>query len=211
MDSIEIQEILVSVLAIAFAFSLVFMGNGLGALTDQRYPVFFLMTLMTVGLGFVLHELAHRHIARRYGAHAIFQAWPIGLMLMVGLAVIGSPVIFAAPGAVVIYASHISREENGIISVAGPLTNLALAIAFGFGAIGLASAASDFGQLAHFAFIIGFQVNVFLALFNLIPIFPLDGSKVFDWDRRVWGAVVAFALVLMVLAPRVFVGLASPA
>ncbi|MFH0817152.1 MAG: site-2 protease family protein, partial [Candidatus Micrarchaeota archaeon] len=40
--------------------------------------------------------------------------------------------------------------------------------------------------------LIGMQVNLFLGIFNMIPIFPLDGSKVLDWDWRVW---VAFLVV----------------
>lgn len=201
MDSVELQEITISVLAIAFAFSLVQLGGGIGGVSEPGFWLIFLITVVTVGLGFVLHELAHRHIARQYGAYAIFRAWPTGLLLMIGLAVIGSPFLFAAPGAVMIYASHISREENGIISAAGPLTNIALALLFAFGMFGLASATSGLGQLAMIAFNVGFSVNVFLALFNLIPVFPLDGSKVYAWDWRVWGGMVGFCLFLMFVAP----------
>jgi Zn-dependent protease len=207
VDVLELQEIVVSVFAIAFAFT-VYQAGGLAALSDSGFWVLFMITLVTVGLGFVLHELAHRHVARRYGAYAIYRAWPVGLLLMVGLAVIGSPVLFAAPGAVMIYASHISREENGIISIAGPLTNIALALVFAFGAVAVGSG-TGLGELAGVAFMVGFQVNVFLALFNLIPFYPLDGSKVFDWNKGVWGATAGFCFILMVYGPQFISSLVS--
>jgi Zn-dependent protease len=190
MDSVEIQEIVVSVLAISFAFSLG--GEGLASLGDLVFWITFGITIVTVGLGFVLHELAHRYVARRYGAYAIFRAWPWGLALMVGLAVMRSPILFAAPGAVYIYSQYITRRENGIISVAGPITNLALAIAFGAIAFGIprGDAMMEFLREATW---IGFRVNLFLGLFNMIPTFPLDGSKVWGWSKEVWVGFMLFA------------------
>ncbi len=182
MDSIEIQEIVVSVLAIAFAFTIGNVGLNLGSIL---FWVMFLITLVTVGLGFVLHELAHRQVAKGYGAHATYKAWPMGLALMTFLAITGSPVLFAAPGAVYIYAQYITKKENGIISIAGPMTNLALALCFAFASLFIPGG-DPLSDLARTAFGVGFKVNLFLALFNMIPVFPLDGSKVWAWDKNIW-------------------------
>jgi len=207
MDSIEIQEILVSVLLIALAFSIgtfsfeeivggkTIVHRGLGAMTLEAFWVYFVITLVTVGLGFVLHELAHRQVAKSYGAYAIYKAWPMGLGIMMFLALSGSPFLFAAPGAVYIYSQYISRKENGIISIAGPMTNLALALFFGLLLL-LLPGGSDVANLMHRAFYIGMKVNTFLALFNMIPIFPLDGSKVWAWDQKLWISFMVVAGIL---------------
>ncbi len=205
MDTVELQEIVGSVLAISFAFTLIFMDRGIDALGYAEFYVLFPITLMTVGLGFVLHELAHRYVARSYGAYAIFKAWPTGLMIMLALAVIGSPFLFAAPGAVYIYSQYISRKENGIISIAGPITNLALGLFFAMlGFLAAPFMGSDtLSILAFDALRIGFRVNIFLGLFNMLPIFPLDGSKVIAWDKAIWGSVFV-TFIFLLFAPISF-------
>ncbi|OIO20730.1 hypothetical protein AUJ17_05285 [Candidatus Micrarchaeota archaeon CG1_02_47_40] len=182
----EFVNIAVSVVAISLALTF----NTAGGLSVKPPDFVFYMGVftLTVGIGFVLHELAHKFTAMRYGAWAQFRAWPAGLLLMLGMALF-LPIMFLAPGAVYIYSPYINKKQNGIISVAGPLTNLALVAVFGV------IYAFSFGTVREIASL-GASVNAFLAFFNMIPIFPLDGSKVLAWDWRVWLAVIAVAFLL---------------
>ena len=71
------------------------------------------------------------------------------------------------------------RWGEALVAGAGPLTNLFIAVFFGllirFGILfGIVSVASPFVELTKFIV----YINILLALFNLIPIPPLDGSKV---------------------------------
>jgi Zn-dependent protease len=107
----------------------------------------------------------------------------------------GAGIFFIAPGAVYIYAMRpISIKENGIISLAGPAANWVLCALFlaPFLLFDLPL------QLARI-FSIGFMVNAWLALFNLIPFFPLDGSKVIAWDWKVWLGAVLLSFFLVSL------------
>ncbi|MDG6975631.1 MAG: hypothetical protein JRN27_06040, partial [Nitrososphaerota archaeon] len=80
--------------------------------------------------------------------------------------------------------------ENGKISLAGPLTNVAIAALF------LPFFFFGSGVLYAVGYI-GVQVNIFLAMFNMLPIGPLDGAKVWRWNLFLWGVVfVPLALVL---------------
>ncbi len=45
----------------------------------------------------------------------------------------------------------------------------------------------------------GYLINVWLALFNLIPFFILDGKKIWDWNKMVWGGAVSVSILLLVI------------
>ncbi len=195
IDQHEIANIAVSVVAIAL--SLTFYSHGLNVGAGD-FLFWMAAYVITVGSGFVLHEMAHKLIAIKYGARAGYEAWPSGLLLMLGLAIIPplvgfqSPFLFLAPGAVMIYAQRINRKQNGLISIAGPLTNVLLA--FVFLAIAVFGLAAGLGDMITSVASLGVRVNFFLAFFNMIPLFPLDGSKVFAWDWRIWLGFTLFAL-----------------
>lgn len=189
-SAVEIRDIAIALLGLALAFSIELRD----AVTVG--PVLtFILALVTVGSGFVLHELSHKFTAQKYGYWAEFRMWPLGLVLALVTSLIGF--IFAAPGATYISGMNISVEQNGRISLAGPLTNVAVSLVFlpmllfGVGYIGL---------LGYF----GVQINVFLALFNLIPIMPLDGAKVFRWSKARWAPLFA-GLAVAYIAFLIFV------
>ena len=178
---IEIRDIIVAWLALGLAFSLSFVsrfdvlgGGGLGASAFVRY---FVIAVLTVGPGFVFHELSHKFVARRYGYWAEFRMWTMGLVLALVTSLLGF--IFAAPGATYISGMNISKPENGKISLAGPAVNVLIAAMF----LPLAVSGTGFlGELGYF----GTYINFFLALFNMLPIGPLDGAKVFRWNIVIW-------------------------
>jgi len=98
--------------------------------------------------------------------------------------------IIAAPGAVMI-RGFLTRERNGKISLAGPLTNIILAIIF---LIPMLLIKSE-GILGLF-FSYGLTINSLLAVFNLIPVPPFDGYKVRQWNNGIYIASVVVAILL---------------
>ncbi|MAE42399.1 hypothetical protein CMO93_01395 [Candidatus Woesearchaeota archaeon] len=100
--------------------------------------------------------------------------------------------VFAAPGAVMI-SGRVDKTRNGKISAAGPVVNLILA--FLFLSISMMYSA---GLLKIIAFY-GFFINSWLALFNMFPVWNLDGAKILRWDKKVYGIIVAIALLFLFL------------
>lgn len=186
----EIRDLIISMVIITILFAYIFSG--------RTIPSFVLMTVtfVAVGLGFILHELAHKFVAMRYGFWAEYRLWVQGLIFAVITAALGF--LFIAPGAVYIHGEYISREQNGKISASGPAVNLVLAGLFFL----LVYFTSD--PLIGLVGVLGFNVNSFLAMINLIPISMLDGAKIFKWNPIVW---IIMAVITGIMVFYAFTGL----
>jgi len=153
----------------------------------------FVIMAVAAGLGIVLHELAHRAVARHFGSEAYFQA--NDTMLVVSVLVALSGFLFAAPGAVW-HRGYLSRRQVGLVAAAGPATNMILAVLFlvllpVFNAAGV--------QMLFFMAYYGYVINALLGLFNMIPYGPIDGAKIMDWDMRVFVAMASVGGLLFIL------------
>jgi Zn-dependent protease len=191
----EVRDIIISMLFIAVIFAYIFSQSNISA-----FVLLIPATLISVGLGFVLHELAHKFVAVRYGFYAEFRVWFQGLIFGVITAII-IKLAFFVPGAVYIHGNNISREQNGKISIAGPLVNIVLALIF----LGLApyinyNATDASGFIISNIIYFGFFINSYLAALNLLPISILDGAKVFRWNPLIWGITFAFSVILVLKA-----------
>lgn len=173
----ELTHILIAWIGISFAFSFAYILSG-------NY-LFIIAVLLGTLTGFIGHELAHKFSAIHYKANAEFFLWNIGLgfAIIMSLITMGS-FVFAAPGAVYIWGKNISRKENGIISLWGPTANFIFAIIFIILGFIFAITKLNAGVIT-IMFIIA-QINLFLGAFNLLPIPPLDGFKVFRWNKLIW-------------------------
>ena len=184
----ELRDLVISALALALAFGIALSG-GIRAFQQPAILVLVIgMALVAVSLGFVFHELGHRLIARRFGYFAEYAMWPMGLMVALGFSLFGF--VFAAPGAVMIYpratvlgTASLSRQKIGLISLAGPATNIGLAVVF---------LVLDAIQ-PTLLFTLGARINTWLAVFNLIPFGPLDGAKILKWNKGIWLISIAVA------------------
>jgi len=194
MEPKELRDIVISALLLAFVFT--YQGIDRLALSLTLLPV----GIIAVSTSFVLHELGHRAMARKYKFHAEYQMWPQGLMMALLFALVtNGAFVFAAPGAVMIMPradlwgrfTPMSKKSYGIISGTGPLVNIALSALFIISAVLL----EPFSSVLLF----GASVNAWLAVFNLIPLGPLDGAKVFRWDRRAWIALMICAATIFLI------------
>lgn len=184
----ETVHILIAVAALTFAFFNIFRW---WTIEDMSVALFFLGTsAVAVITGFAFHELMHKFLAQRYGAWAEFRIYPMGLIMAIFFSFLGF--VFAAPGAVYIQG-RITERQNGIISIVGPLSNLVIGTACTF--LGLALSGSY--EIIGLALGVIGSINLFLALFNLLPFPPLDGSKVWRWNIGIYAAVLAASAVML--------------
>ena len=196
----EVRDLAIAWLALGVAFTLFLEGQFL-----RQQPVHapdipelirvFGLSMATVGTGFLLHEIAHKVVAIRFGQVAAFRAQ----YNMLGLAVLSGVAGFliAAPGAVY-HRGRITVRQNGLVAVAGPVTNLALAVVF------LVPFLLGSGFVAELG-LMGVLINIFLAAFNMIPAGPLDGKSVITWSKAVFALVFGVSVLSGVAFLLVFV------
>jgi len=151
-------------------------------------PTDIIFSLVVLIFSTILHEVAHGYMADAHGAPTARLAGrltlnplphidPVGsILLPLILRITGSPFLigYAKP---VPYNPYNLRGKyaEALVAFAGPGTNALIAIIFGllirFGAVAMTTP-----MLSAFSVIV--YINILLAIFNLIPIPPLDGSKV---------------------------------
>lgn len=188
----EIKDIIKAWIAISIAFG-VLLG---GAKLSGGFYTAFIISSVTVGIGFLLHELGHKIVAQKYGCFAEFRSFDMMLIFAIAMSFFGF--VFAAPGAVMI-SGPVGVRRNGKISIAGPLVNIALAVIF----LGLLMLSGS-GFLGAVAFY-GYMINSWLALFNMIPFWNFDGAKILKWSKVNYAIVVIASFALMIA--KNFIGL----
>lgn len=153
---------------------MMFFGNSLTSMVA---------TLLAVLMAITFHETAHGYIAYRLGDPTAKNQGRLTLNPIAHLDLIGALMMFvfgfgwAKPVPVNPFYFEGDRTKGMIlVSVAGPLTNLIISFAAYF----IYVAGSGFAGIPFLSIFLSTTVtlNIYLAVFNLIPIPPLDGSKI---------------------------------
>ena len=182
----EIPQIVIAWVALSLALSVAEIEN---LLQGYGNPDYVIAAFIATATGFILHEMGHKFVAMRRGYVAHFRLWTWGVVLALITAVASQgQFLFGAPGAVYIapatgallYGSYTTagrrseKDDNMVISAAGPGTNLAFAVLFLLFALMLPGN-GFWSTVATY----GFVLNVGLGSFNMLPIPPMDGYKIF--------------------------------
>lgn len=157
---------------------------------SQAYPnlagagkVALISALLWVIISITLHELAHGWVAIKCGddtprllGHMTLD--PLKHMGIYGLVVFA--VIGWAWGSMPVNVANLRRKhDDALVALAGPLTNVLLAVVCFLGlALSAKLLTGDAYEYAKIVFFIGLSKNVVLTIFNLLPVPPLDGSRV---------------------------------
>ena len=184
----EIKDLLISIAVLTLVFS--FKPFPTVGIDYQMLPQYAIAVIIV----FMLHQLVHKFVAMKFGCITIYKIWPNGIFFGLILMLIGIP--FAAPGVIMIYPYFFGRwgykvkrmttTETGLIGLSGPATNILFAIIFTF------FSGKFFNTLT--------LVSAWIAFFNLLPVPPLDGSKVMEWRIWVWCLMIALSVLLIALS-----------
>lgn len=155
--------------------------------------IFFIYSLLVLLFSAIIHEVSHGFSAKIQGDDTAEAAGRLTLNPLPHLDLFGSiilplvlalPALFGAPTMIIGWAKPVPFNPNNLrnkkwgpalVALAGPLSNIFIALIFGL-VIRSSIAFSAMPNLNFFLIIIVW-VNLLLAVFNLIPIPPLDGSR----------------------------------
>ena len=190
---------------------------------DVLTVVFFIVSLVPA---IVLHEVSHGVVADRLGDHTarfagrltlnpIKHVDPFGTVILPGLLLLpylfgrGNNPVFGYAKPMPVNPANLKDPDRQMmwIALAGPGTNLILAV---LGALAFRLAGGGGGYVQRF-FVIFLLVNVLLAVFNVMPIPPLDGSKVLarflpPRARQVYQSLEAYGALFMLVIFFLFPG-----
>jgi Zn-dependent protease len=193
-------------------------------------PIQIIALIVILIASVVIHELAHGYtanwlgdptarLAGRLTPNPIVHMDPLMSVILPGLLIVtGSPILFGAAKPVPYNQYNFTNQKWGeaIVAAAGPAANLLIAVIFA-----MLVRSAEILQLSQSFIELAFSIimlNLFLAIFNLVPIPPLDGSKIlpkflpfplamkYEKFRRVLEQNVAFAFMLVILVFVVFLG-----
>lgn len=157
-------------------------------------PVQFLITIMVLivplFLSVTFHEWAHGYVAYKFGdmtpklqgrltLNPFAHLDPLGTLMLFLIGIGWAKPIILNP------LNYPNKTKRMLVALAGPASNILLAIILGF--ISAFIQVTDYGEIneilkqliAPINIII--RINLILALFNMIPIPPLDGSRILAW------------------------------
>ncbi|MAX30651.1 MAG: site-2 protease family protein [Candidatus Marinimicrobia bacterium] len=159
-----------------------------------------------------IHEFSHGIVAYYYGDDTAYRYGRLTLNPIKHLDPMGTMMLlfigfgYAKPVPVNTFNLNNPRKDIVKVAAAGPISNLMLAF-FGYFVMYFifTFANSMFNDSLHLFFRIFIQINIYLAIFNLLPIYPLDGGQIF-------GNIISkyypnFNENLVIYGPRVLLGL----
>ena len=132
------------------------------------------LAIIVIAPAIILHELGHKFTALAFGASATFHISYLFLGIALLLKVMRSPFIFLVPAFVAYSSINITPLQSSMIAFAGPAVNFAI---FGITTL-ILKFAKKLDRKTILILGLTSKVNLFLGLFNMIPIRPFDGGHV---------------------------------
>jgi len=186
-STIEARDLVISALLVSGV------GLSLFGFRILTTPLETLITLILVfTASFLVHEMAHKITAQRYGLWAEFRLTLWGALITLISIVPQMPFKIISPGAVMI-AGAADKDTIGKTAISGPFTNMIICT----GSLALTFVTPKNNPLFEVV-LFAAVFNAFIAALNLLPFGMFDGWKVFQWSKLVWALAFISSVAITV-------------
>ncbi len=157
------------------------MDGILGYLSNIVFKILYYAPLLIISI--TVHEFAHAKTAQKLGDPTAAMAGRVSLNPMRHLDPLGSLCMlffgfgWGKPVPVAVLNFKNPKRGSALVALAGPMSNLLMACLWGF-LLGALYPLLPYGGYFHQLLVIAVQLNCVLCVFNLLPITPLDGSRI---------------------------------
>jgi Zn-dependent protease len=199
LESSEKRGLILTIIILGFIFS--FRDWGIEKFDWVMGLQNFFITLILVAVALAVHEIAHRAIALWLGYRSQYKAWLLGLVLGLVVAFVSNgTLVFIAAGSLIITHLEIHRlgkahyelsyKHLGWIAMSAPIANMLFAVLLK--SLEMGTGLSIFHK--------AMMINIWIALFDMVPIPPFNGSRTFFGSRFIYifvlGALIGCASLL---------------
>jgi len=196
---LEARSLAIAILVTAFVFS--FKEWGYGSAFDFKIGLFnYFNAVLIVALSFLVHISMQRVWSLGTGFRLEWKMWSFGLLFALIMSFLTNGFIWLIiPGGIILHhmGGHrlgwfrydINYWALGLIAALGPIASIILVMVFK--AIGVFVSNSLIDKLIIF--------NIAYALYSLVPIPPLDGSKIFFGSRMLYAFLTSFVIIVSLL------------
>jgi Zn-dependent protease len=138
----------------------------------QNLPAY----LIGAGLVLIVHEIMHNFTSHRFGIESEFRISLLGTISVAITSVLFGNV-FAVPGRTILYGES-TQDQRGKIALSGPVLSFIMVVLFWL--------LADYGGFVGSVGLAGFNVAFIMAVFEMLPIAPMEGKEVRKWKRWAW-------------------------
>lgn len=144
----------------------------------DRFLFTLLLYISMAGIIVVLRDIAQRWVMRRHGRYGEYRFWPFGTIIMYITALVFGWACGKPSRHIFEKGEQRSPRDVAVECLAGPAVSCVLAVGFLF--------LLPFEGTARTIAVAGISINILLALYGLMPFEPMDGLKVWTWNRYVY-------------------------
>ncbi|MBW2964550.1 hypothetical protein KY363_03750 [Candidatus Woesearchaeota archaeon] len=203
LETFEKRGLIITVAVLAFIFSFREWGTETFDVTVGTTNL--LISIVLVAIAMLVHEATHRVIALWLGYRTQFKAWITGLVIGLVVAFVSNgTLVFLAPGQLVFTHLPIHRlgkgyyeltyKHLGWVAMSGSIANMLFAVL-----LKIVYVATGIGVVQKLM-----MINIWIAIFDMLPIPPYNGSRTFFGSRYVYvfilGTLIGIAALLYYLS-----------